>query len=149
MHVFLRYLFSSTHDRFHDELGTRSALMRLFSVRLLVCVMVVGALVFAAAATPAQRSAAALDRPPPVAQRPPAAAVWTRGYDNNRTGVNPNESLLTPTNVVSTTFGRLYTRLVDGQVYAQPLYLPNVALPDGTIRNVLFVATAKKQRVCV
>ena len=117
--------------------------MRLFSVRLLVCVMVVGALVFAAAATPAQRSAAALDRPPPVAQRPPAAAVWTRGYDNNRTGANPNESLLTPTNVVSTTFGRLYTRLVDGQVYAQPLYLPNVALPDGTIRNVLFVATAK------
>src|SRR5262249_8362546 len=39
------------------------------------------------------------------------------------------------------TFGKIFTRAVDDQVYAQPLYVPKVTGPFG-VRNVLYVATA-------
>jgi hypothetical protein len=42
--------------------------------------------------------------------------------------------------VNSTTFGKLFTVSVDGSVYAQTLYIPNVSLSSGT-HNVLYVAT--------
>jgi hypothetical protein len=67
-------------------------------------------------------------------------AVPTYHNDNSRTGQNTAESILTPSNVNSTTFGKLFTVSVDGSVYAQPLYIPNVSLNSGT-HNVLFVAT--------
>ena len=40
----------------------------------------------------------------------------------------------------STTFGKIFTLPVDGYVYAQPLYVPNVNIA-GTVHNVLYVAT--------
>jgi hypothetical protein len=39
------------------------------------------------------------------------------------------------------TFGKLFSRTVDGQVYAQPLYVPNLSLGGGATRNVVYVAT--------
>jgi fibronectin type 3 domain-containing protein len=59
-------------------------------------------------------------------------------------GVNSNETVLTPTNVNSTTFGKLFATTVDGQVYAQPLYMENVNITTGAnqgTHNVVFVAT--------
>jgi fibronectin type 3 domain-containing protein len=59
-------------------------------------------------------------------------------------GVNSNESILTPANVNSTTFGKLFATTVDGQVYAQPLYVENVNITTGANQgnhNVVFVAT--------
>lgn len=69
------------------------------------------------------------------------AQVLTSQYDNARTGANVHETTLTPTNVNASQFGKVYTLHVDGDVYAQPLYVPNLALPGKGTHNVLFVAT--------
>lgn len=69
-----------------------------------------------------------------------ATDVVTYHNDNARTGQNLNESILTPANVNSTTFGKLNFFPVDGKVDAQPLYLSNVIVA-GVLHNVLYVAT--------
>jgi Bacterial Ig-like domain (group 3)/MBG domain (YGX type) len=67
-------------------------------------------------------------------------SVYTRSYDNARTSANLNETILTPANVNATNFGKLFTVPVDGEPYAQPLYVANLAIAGGT-HNVVFVAT--------
>ena len=66
--------------------------------------------------------------------------VTTYHNDNFRTGQNTHETTLTPANVNSTQFGKLFTVAVDGLVYGQPLYLSNVAIAGAT-HNVLYTAT--------
>ena len=66
--------------------------------------------------------------------------VTTYHADNFRSGQYTQETILTPANVNSTQFGRLFTTNLDGRVYAQPLYLSNVTIAGGT-HNVLYVAT--------
>ena len=39
------------------------------------------------------------------------------------------------------TFGLLFTRPVDDSIFAQPLYVPHVAIPNQGTHNVLYVAT--------
>jgi|HubBroStandDraft_6_1064221.scaffolds.fasta_scaffold13436_3 hypothetical protein len=67
--------------------------------------------------------------------------VATYHNDNFRTGQNTLETLLTPDNVNAAHFGKLYSFPVDGYVYAQPLYMPQVAIPGNGIHNVVIVAT--------
>ncbi len=67
--------------------------------------------------------------------------VFTANYDNNRTNANLKEFVLNKANVNPTHFGKLYAFAIDGEAYAQPLYVHGVNLPDGTTRNVLYVAT--------
>ena len=48
--------------------------------------------------------------------------VLTQHNDNTRSGLNPNETLLTPANVNVSSFGKLFTQSVDGIIVGQPLY---------------------------
>jgi hypothetical protein len=66
--------------------------------------------------------------------------VFTGRYDSQRTGQNRQEYALTPATVSPATFGKLFSCPVDGEIYAQPLYVANLAIGDGT-HNVVFVAT--------
>jgi hypothetical protein len=68
--------------------------------------------------------------------------VYTRSYNLGRTGANLQETILTPANVNSKTFGKLYTVPTDGEIYAQPLYVSNLAIAGGT-HNVVFVASMR------
>lgn len=70
------------------------------------------------------------------------ATNWlTYHYDNARDGANTNEVVLTPANVNTNAFFKLFTYTVDAEVYAQPLYMANVAITGQGTHNVLFVAT--------
>lgn len=66
--------------------------------------------------------------------------VLTSHNDNSRTGQNTSETVLTPSNVNSSQFGKLFSVNVDGSVYAQPLVVRNVSISGGT-HNVVYVAT--------
>ena len=67
--------------------------------------------------------------------------VLTHHNDNNRTGANLGETILNTSNVNASQFGKLFSLPVDGQVYTQPLYVPNVAIPSQGTHNVLYVGT--------
>jgi hypothetical protein len=68
-------------------------------------------------------------------------SVTTWHYDNARTGVNPNETILNLANVNPNTFGKLYDFPADGAVIGQVLYLPNVAITGKGTHNVVYAAT--------
>ena len=69
-----------------------------------------------------------------------AANVLTQHNDNMRTGADLQEFVLTTTNVNVSQFGKLFSRTVDGQMYAQPLYVHAVTISN-RVRNVVYVAT--------
>ena len=69
-----------------------------------------------------------------------ASAVLTYHNDDARDGAFTEETILMPSNVSSAHFGKLFSYAVDGQVYAQPLYLPGLTI-GGTKHNVIFIAT--------
>jgi len=69
------------------------------------------------------------------------SSVLTQHNDNSRSGLNSQETVLNTSNVNVSQFGKLFSVTVDGQVYAQPLYVPNVVFPGNVTHNVLIVAT--------
>lgn len=71
--------------------------------------------------------------------------VTTQHNDTMRTGQNLSETILTPANVHVNNFGRLFTQHIKGQVYAQPLYLSNVSIPNQGTHNVVYVVTELDQ----
>jgi hypothetical protein len=69
--------------------------------------------------------------------------VLTQHNDNFRTGATLHEAVLNSSNVNATQFGKLCTRVVDGDIYAQPLYVEGVDIPNKGRKNVVYVATAR------
>ncbi len=63
-------------------------------------------------------------------------------YHNNlsRDGANSREFALTTSNVKTATFGKLFSCTVDGAIYAQPLWVPQLTI-NGAKHNVIIVAT--------
>src|SRR5580658_2234540 len=76
-----------------------------------------------------------------LALRTEAQKVITSQYDNARTGANLHETRLTPRNVNAQQLGKIFTLHVDGEVYAQPLFLSGVEIPGKGRHDVLFVVT--------
>ena len=74
-----------------------------------------------------------------------AADVLSYHNNDGRTGSDTTETTLTPSTVTPTTFGKLFSDSVDGQVYAQPLYVQSLKMADGKVHSVLFVATENDQ----
>jgi hypothetical protein len=68
-------------------------------------------------------------------------SVLTNHNDAARTGAYLGETVLTASNVRPATFGMLFARAVDDQLYAQPLYMSRVPIPNKGAHNVLYVAT--------
>jgi hypothetical protein len=71
----------------------------------------------------------------------PGTLTWRN--DNARSGVNHQELALAPATVSPSTFGKLFSCPIDGYAYAQPLYVPNLAISGNGTHNVVFVATEK------
>jgi hypothetical protein len=67
--------------------------------------------------------------------------ILTYHNNNFRTGVQAYETTLTPANVNSASFGKKYTYPVDSYLFAQPLYMGGVGMPDGKLHNVVFAAS--------
>jgi uncharacterized protein YjdB len=75
-----------------------------------------------------------------TAANPGTTSVTTWHFDNDRSGLNPTETILTPSNVNTTSFAKLFSYQLDGYAYAEPLLMSNVTINGGT-HNVLYVAT--------
>ena len=69
------------------------------------------------------------------------SGTFTDRNDNMRTGANLDETILTPTNVNSSTFGKLFSYPLDGIAFASPLYVPHIDIPGIGYHNVVIVAT--------
>ena len=79
--------------------------------------------------------------PTPTPPAPALASVLTYHNDGQRTGLNANETILTPANVNASSFGKVFSYPVDGQIYAQPLVVSSLSNIAGGKHNVVFVAT--------
>jgi hypothetical protein len=71
----------------------------------------------------------------------PFEGVLTHHYDNQRTGAIVSETMLTTANVNTAAFGKRFTDPVDAQIYAEPLYVANVSIPNQGTHNVVYIAT--------
>ena len=69
--------------------------------------------------------------------------VLTANYTNERSNSNIQETVLTTANVSSASFGRLGALPVDGQIYAQPLYVSGVVIPGQGTHNVIYAVTQR------
>lgn len=82
-----------------------------------------------------------LTPPPPASAQ---VAVLTQNGDNARTGANTYEPTLTPANVNSATFGKLFTLKLDASVNGQVLYVPGVFI-NGAQHNVVYAYTSNNR----
>ena len=64
-----------------------------------------------------------------LAPSPARGDVLMQHNDVGRSGATLIETQLTTSNVVASKFGKLFTRAVNGSIYAQPLYVSSLAMP--------------------
>jgi hypothetical protein len=113
------------------NLGPHKTMLRTFSWSFLIaCAGVFLGIGCGGASTPPDSA------PPPVL---PTGIIVTHHNDNQRTGQNIHETLLTPDNVNSAGFGKVFSYPVDGAIYGEPLYVANLQIQS--VRNVVYVVT--------
>jgi hypothetical protein len=71
----------------------------------------------------------------------PDVQVTMNAYDKAGSGSNTKETFLNVTNVNASKFGMLFKLEVDGDQYAEPLFMSHVVMADGKTHDVVFVAT--------
>ena len=69
------------------------------------------------------------------------AGTLTYHNDNMGTGQNLDETVLTPANVNSSSFGQVLSFPLDGFTFASPFYVPHVDIPGQGVHNVVYIAT--------
>ncbi len=72
------------------------------------------------------------------------ASILSYHADASNSGVNSAETILSPANVNTSSFSKRFSTAVDGKVYAEPLYVPAVAVasgPNAGTHDLAFVAT--------
>ena len=74
--------------------------------------------------------------------------IYTYHNDLSRDGVNSQEYALTPADVNTSNFGKLFSCAVDGAIYGQPLWVANMNV-NGARHNVVFVDDPARQPVRV
>jgi len=76
---------------------------------------------------------------------PPTFGILSWRNDPLLSGVNSQETALTPASITnnppSRKFGKLFACTVDGEVYAEPLYAASVSIAGEGLHNVVFAAT--------
>ena len=68
-------------------------------------------------------------------------SIVTQHGDDGRSGWYKDEVILNQSNVRPGSFGKLFTRAIDDQMYAQPLVICNVEMPGVGKRNIIIAAT--------
>jgi outer membrane protein assembly factor BamB len=117
----------------------RCALILLLSI-LLVLVTACGPSASPSQPTPTATSGAPTQTPTSQTPAPAHAIDWlTFDFDAARSGVNPNETVITPANVGS--LHRLWTATLPHIADSTPILLHDLAMPDGTHRDVLYLTT--------
>jgi hypothetical protein len=106
----------------------------LRSAALQVCRAALPAALIVLGLVAAAGRAAATPTPAPI-------NILTFHNDNMRSGLNPLETKLTPSNVNVSTFGKLFSYPVDGYLYAEPLYVSQLAIPGQGTHNVVYAAS--------
>lgn len=74
--------------------------------------------------------------------KPAKHAVLTRSYDNGRTGANTNEKSLMPAAIQARGLRRAFSLKITGddpRIEAQPLYVPDVQMADGSRHDVVYL----------
>ncbi len=120
--------------------SSNSAVATVSAAGLLTAVAAGTATVTATVAAVSGSDAVTVGTPPPPPPPGGSVNVPTWHYDNQRTGLNDNETALTPANVNPQSFGKLFSYQVDGYIYGQPLYVSSLTV-NGAAHNVVFVAT--------
>ncbi len=69
-----------------------------------------------------------------------AVDITTWHVDNNRSGLNSNETTLTPGTVNPSSFGKRFSYIFNGYAYGEPLIVSNLTI-NGANHDVLYVAT--------
>ncbi len=70
-----------------------------------------------------------------------AQHVWTQHNDQSRTGWYPYENTLNESNVNTNSFGLNFNHVTDDKIFAQPLVILNVNIPNTGFKNIVFAAT--------
>jgi outer membrane protein assembly factor BamB len=124
------------------RIAARAALIAGFVLVFIGCTAPARPATSTAAPIPPTRSTSEATRPARVSGTPASGAQdWpTFDHDPQRTGVNAAETAITPATVAG--LQQVWSQALPELTGSAPILLSNIAMPDGTTRNLLFLTTS-------